>query len=106
MMQLPSVRTGENKLRPLLLPTADSNARAQGRPVQIYLREGGHEREREADLEILPRFEGGLGNKGIARVGLRRFIVRVSLPYSIKKATATYLLRRCKGKKSWKDRDR
>lgn len=40
-MQLPSVRTGENKLRPLLLPTADSNARAQGRPVQIYLREGG-----------------------------------------------------------------
>lgn len=52
MMQLPSMRTGENKLRPSprRIPTHRVGA-------NLFARRG-HEREREADLEILPRFEG------------------------------------------------
>lgn len=100
MMQLPSMRTGENKLRP-------SPRRIPTGLAQIYLREEGTKGSaRPTSKSCL--VSKGPGNKGMARVvGLRRFIVRVSLPYSIKKATATYLLRRGGGgEKSWKDRDR
>lgn len=61
MTQLPSVRTGENKLRSPLrqIPTRAHT----GRPVQIYLREEGT-KESEAFARNLASFRRGPAIKG------------------------------------------